>query len=255
MKTIADPKDNPMIKNLGHEALHDLLHFDRKIFRTLPVLLFRPGLLTEKTLGPERDVYVKPFTLFVFINFLFFLGKSKGIFAYSLDSYRDHFENLILKKEAALHITYNILAERFNTAIHFEEKEYLIIMVPLLALVVTILYKRWKLHYAAHLVFALHYYSFLILFLLVIPYLLLPVQWFFNILHLGINLFNSQIYFVLIIALVTFIYLLMALRRIYRQNYIITAFKSSVLSLTVLLLIAYVYRIALFFIVFRSLSE
>jgi hypothetical protein len=58
-------------------------------------------------------------------------------------------------------------------AIHFEEKEYLIIIVSLFAVVLTQLFIKRKIPYAAHLVFSLHYFSFLIIFLLVIPYILL----------------------------------------------------------------------------------
>jgi hypothetical protein len=86
------------------------------------------------------------------------------------------YEGIILKRQATLGVTMDILTERFNMAIHFEEKEYLIIMVPLFAMVLTLLFIKRKISYAAHLVFSLHYYSFLIIFLLVIPYIVWPVQ-------------------------------------------------------------------------------
>jgi Protein of unknown function (DUF3667) len=254
MKKISGPKD-PVVKDMTHEALHDLIHFDKKIFRTLPVLLFKPGLLTERTLQEQPSRYVRPFTMFVFVNFLFFLVKSKSIFNYTLDTYMGMYEEIILKKQAALGITMNTLAERFNMAIHFEEKEYLIIMVPLFALMLALLFIKRKIPYTAHLVFSLHYYSFLIIFLLVIPYILRPVQWILNNLHFGFDLTRSEFSFILIIMGVTFIYLLFALKRLYPQNLILTILKSFILSSTVIFLIAYVYRIALFFIVMHSISE
>ncbi|MDP9042433.1 MAG: DUF3667 domain-containing protein [Bacteroidota bacterium] len=255
MKIIPDPEAPPVVKDMTHDALHDLIHFDKKIFRTLPVLLFKPGLLTEKTLEEPQSRYVRPFTLFVFINFLFFLVKSKGIFNYKLDTYMNIFEGMILKKQAALHVTMSILAERFNMAIHFEEKEYLIIMVPLFALILMLLFINRKTRYPDHLIFSLHFYSFLIIFLLLIPYILWPVQWILTAIHSRIDLTHSELSFILIIIVVTFIYLLLALRRLYRQNILFTILKSLFLSCAVIFLIAYVYRIALFFIVMRSISE
>ncbi len=255
MKSTPDTKDHQAAKEMTHEALHDLIHFDKKIFRTIPVLLFRPGLLTARTLEEQPSRYVRPFTMFVFINFLFFLVKSKSIFNYTLDTYMGRFEEIIYKKQAALHITMDILAERFNMAIHFEEKEYLVIMVPLFALALTLLFINKKIPYAAHLVFSLHFYSFLIIFLLLIPYIVRPIQWILSALHSGFDLTHSEFSFILIIIGVTFIYLLFALIRLYRQNLILTILKSLILSCTVIFLIAYVYRIALFFIVMHSISE
>ena len=69
-----DPVKKPAsMKHMAHEALHDLMHFDDKLFKTLPALLFRPGLLPEKSLEGDQQRYVKPFTLFVFLNFIFFI--------------------------------------------------------------------------------------------------------------------------------------------------------------------------------------
>jgi hypothetical protein len=254
MEKTPDPED-PVVKNMTHEALHDLIHFDKKIFRTLPILLFKPGLLTERTLVEQPSRYVRPFTMFVFVNFIFFLVKSKSIFNYTLDTYMSMYGEIILKKQAALGVSMNTLTERFNMAMHFEEKEYLIIMVPLFALVLTLLFIKKKIPYTAHLVFSLHYYSFLIIFLLVIPYIVRPVQWLLTNLHSRFDLTHSELSLILIIIGVTFIYLLFALKRLYRQNLILTILKSLLLSCTVIFLIAFVYRIALFFIVMHSISE
>jgi Protein of unknown function (DUF3667) len=248
-------KDKTTVKEMSHEALHDLIHFDKKIFRTVPILLFKPGLLTERTLEEPKSRYVRPFTLFVFINFVFFMIKSKSIFNYTLDSYMDTFETAILKKQAALNISMSTLAERFNMAIHFEEKEYLIIMVPLFALALTLLYINKKIQFTQHLVFALHFYSFLIIFLLLVPWLVRPVQALLNSLHSNLDLTHSEFHFILIIITVNFFYLYFSLKRVYGQRMWLTSLKSLFLSLTVLALIIYVYRIALFFIVMRSLSE
>jgi hypothetical protein len=248
-------KDKTTAKEMGHEALHDLLHFDKKIFRTMPILLFKPGLLTERTLKEPKSRYMRPFTLFVFINFLFFTIKSKSIFNYTLDSYMNTFEAAILKKQAELHISMSTLAERFNMAIHFEEKEYLIIMVPLFALALTLLYINKKIQFTQHLVFALHFYSFLIIFLLLIPWLIRPVQALINSWHLNLDLTHSEFHFILIILIVNFFYLYFSLKRLYSQTMWLTVVKSLFLSLTVLALIIFVYRTALFYIVMRSLTE
>lgn len=255
MNPIQKPADAVNVKNLGHEALHDLIHFDRKIFRTLPVLFLKPGLLTKKALSEERDRYVKPFTLFVFINFLFFLIKSKGIFAYTLDTYQNQYASFIQNKQIELRLSYQLISERFNTAIRFEEKEYLIIMVPLFALIVMLLYLNKRLHYARHLIFSLHFYSFFIIFLWVEIIALTWFQKLLNFCHIHLNIVHSERPFILLTIIFIGIYLFIALKNVYLQSNLSTLLKSFILSITVIGLIVFIYRIALFFLVMRSISE
>ncbi len=60
----------------GHvleEGLEGILHFDSKVFRTLRLLLFKPGELTQQFLAGHRVPFVPPIRLYVFISFVFFL--------------------------------------------------------------------------------------------------------------------------------------------------------------------------------------
>jgi len=69
-------------RTLGHvleEFLHGLLHVDTKAWRTLPMLLFRPGRLTREYVHGKRARYIAPFALFLFTIFLmFFVFGSVG---------------------------------------------------------------------------------------------------------------------------------------------------------------------------------
>lgn len=65
--------------SVGHvleEGLEGVFHFDSKVFRTLGLLLFKPGQLTRRFLAGQRVPYVPPIRLYVFISFLFFLVLS-----------------------------------------------------------------------------------------------------------------------------------------------------------------------------------
>ena len=62
-------------KTLGaffHDLLHGVLHFEGKIWRTLPMLLWRPGRLTREYIDGRRASYVSPIALFLFTIFLLF---------------------------------------------------------------------------------------------------------------------------------------------------------------------------------------
>jgi len=56
--------------HLSEEFLHGVLHFDAKGFHTVPLLFFRPGLLTRRYIEGQRTRYVSPMALFLFCIFL-----------------------------------------------------------------------------------------------------------------------------------------------------------------------------------------
>ena len=62
--------------HLIEEVLHGVLHFDAKGWRTLPLLVARPGLLTRRYIDGQRMRYVSPLALFLFTVFLMFFVAS-----------------------------------------------------------------------------------------------------------------------------------------------------------------------------------
>ncbi|HZF94856.1 MAG TPA: DUF3667 domain-containing protein [Allosphingosinicella sp.] len=55
-----------------HDVLHSVLHFEGKMWRTLPMLAWRPGELTRRYVEGERARFVSPMALFLFTVFLMF---------------------------------------------------------------------------------------------------------------------------------------------------------------------------------------
>ena len=56
----------------GHDLVHGVLHLDGKIWRTLPLLAWRPGELTRRYVDGERAKFVSPMAMFLFSVFLMF---------------------------------------------------------------------------------------------------------------------------------------------------------------------------------------
>jgi hypothetical protein len=77
---------NVPARHLLLEFLEGTLHFDTKFFRSLQLLLFKPGFLTREFNIGHRVAFVPPIRLYVFISFIFFLllslqsGKQKEFF-------------------------------------------------------------------------------------------------------------------------------------------------------------------------------
>jgi hypothetical protein len=57
---------------IGHDLAHGVLHFEGKIWTTLPELALRPGTLTRRYIHGERAKFVSPFALFLFSAFLLY---------------------------------------------------------------------------------------------------------------------------------------------------------------------------------------
>lgn len=59
--------------HLGEELLHGVMHFDSRIWRTLPLLVFNPGKLTREWVFGKRTRYVSPLAMFLFTVFVMFM--------------------------------------------------------------------------------------------------------------------------------------------------------------------------------------
>jgi hypothetical protein len=65
-----------------HDFLHGVLHFEGKIWRTLPLLAWKPGELTRRYINGQRASFVSPIALFLFTVFLTFavMGLTGNMF-------------------------------------------------------------------------------------------------------------------------------------------------------------------------------
>ncbi|MEO7655175.1 MAG: DUF3667 domain-containing protein [Sphingomicrobium sp.] len=64
------------IRAFFHDLVHGVLHFESKVWRTLPMLVWRPGELTRNYIEGQRARYVSPIALFLFSVFLMFAALS-----------------------------------------------------------------------------------------------------------------------------------------------------------------------------------
>jgi Protein of unknown function (DUF3667) len=55
-----------------HDFMHSVLHFDTRAWRTLPMIVVRPGTLTHRYIHGQRARFISPLALFLFTVFLMF---------------------------------------------------------------------------------------------------------------------------------------------------------------------------------------
>jgi hypothetical protein len=66
----------PSTVELLHEMLEGLTHSDSRLWRTLSLLWFKPGRLTEEFVAGRRVAYLPPFRLYLILSIVFFLVAS-----------------------------------------------------------------------------------------------------------------------------------------------------------------------------------
>jgi len=204
------------VGHFAHEAFHELVHLDSKLFRTLRDLLFRPGELTLAYFAGRKLRYVAPLRMFLTLFALQFLAYSayKPVAIYSIDGMlrldtTHKFERALDRSAAKRNIPIGELRESLN---HRWQKNMSLLSLGTIvgiALVLKLLYVRHKRYLAEHLVFAAHFMCFAyVMSLAMFPvYLVIGIRQ--SPLHSGLTVVTS---------LIAIIYLFHALRRYYGQG-------------------------------------
>jgi uncharacterized protein DUF3667 len=156
------------MKHFLHHGLHELTHFDSKIFRTVRALVFRPGLLTVEYLAGRRKRYVLPLRLFLVIFALnFFLYTRPGVALYDMRLITSNpqtkpFADLLERKAAKRHIDKDALFDQINE--HWQHNASLFQLGEVFFFAVWLAVLNWRRYFVEHLIFALHVSSFTLLF-------------------------------------------------------------------------------------------
>ncbi|HKS28246.1 MAG TPA: DUF3667 domain-containing protein [Pyrinomonadaceae bacterium] len=216
------------VKHFFGHLLHEITHLDsNKILKTLRDLVFKPGLLAEEYLAGRKGRYINPirvYLTFSAIYFLFAWGALLDFRGVPRESFRPaRVVAIAKKKNVDPQVVVDKIfqkAEKYSAALRFAS-------VLVSGLFLSVLYFGMKKYYVEHLIFSLYFYSFdflcKTLFALVIvgasaAHVKLPGRL--------LDLFYP----------VAFVYLLFALRRVYKESWGKTALKAVVLFVCEVLL-------------------
>lgn len=238
------------LKHYLEESVEGITHFDNKFFRTAKLLLAKPGELTADFFKGKRMAYLKPFQLFLICNILFFLlAGSLNIFSQPLYSYYAydpyvsfHTKETILKR-AQNDVEFKALATNFNSHVGTESKLYIALFIPALALAFALIFFNTKRYFTEHLVFATHYFSFMLIYFTLFTLLITkPFYWFTN------TEFSSTFDTVTsVINMVIFgSYFTIAARRFYKVGSY-QAFAGALITTILFVTILTGYRLLLFY--------
>lgn len=241
-------------RHLLEQLLESLIHFDGRLVRTARVLVTAPGKLTAAYLTGCHRPYVAPFHIFLVANIIFFLVQLLSgleVLTIPLASelqhqvYSSFAQRLVTQHLTGTGLSIGQYAPIFEHAEGLYAKSLIMLMLPLFAVAVGVLFVDRRKVAVAHLVFAVHYYAFLLVFLTVLfPAFALVIMAQH---HLGIpinaGLFDGIVS--LLEALFCLLYLAKSTAIVYQAG-LVRRWLSAGLLTAATLYILFAYRLILF---------
>lgn len=160
------------LHGLAEQVFEAFTNIDGRLLRSFRCLVMRPGLLTVAFLEGRRKPYLGPVALFLVANVLFFAVESLTggtVLSTPLDShlYKQPWsplaQTLVTHRLDALHTTAALYAPGFDAAAAVHARSLILLMALSFAVLPGLVFRRGRHPFAAHAVFSLHLYAFLLL--------------------------------------------------------------------------------------------
>ncbi len=195
------------MRHYFHEIIYQLIHIDAKIFKTILLLVTKPGQLTDEYLLGRKKKYIRPIRLYLVLSMLYFFSFSFFAKAALLDIRHlvkfDLTNRLLPAIQAKQQLLGSLSDELFyrtiNQQLNNKISLLLFLAIFIYAVVFKLIFLAKKRYYVEHLIFCLHLMSFSFL---------------RDMFFLPLYMVQKPIGFIL--ALVsTVIYLFLAMKRVY----------------------------------------
>lgn len=238
-------------RSFVNDAMKEFLSVDNKFFRSILPLLFRPGVLTQAYISGRQRRYIKPLSLFVFVNlFFFFVGYRIGLLNWSIAQDGKAAE-MINERAAQKGIDHAEFSRSLNEVFRNYQRSMFFGVIPLFAVAMKIILFRRKSTIIEHLVYSIHCHSS---FLVMLPVGLLTAIFIFGLFDTLIGTHIAQWignepglgYFALLII---FLYHFFALQRLYAGSRWRSAIEAGILSIALILIMIPLGQILLFWLV------
>jgi hypothetical protein len=222
--------------SLFHDGWHSLTHLDGRLWRTLWLLLAKPGEVSRQFVANRRASFLPPFRLYLIVSLLFFgligIAHHDDVINISVDaSERGKVceglqTNLSWMAERLRATCYKIVADSgasLRSMFLASLPRAMFLFLPLIAAGMMLLYWRPRRWYVEHLVFFLHNHSAAFL-MASFAMLLQQVAHALPVLKPAASLFEFAVFFWLVA------YLYFAMRRFYGQRRGRTLSKLAVIG-------------------------
>lgn len=242
------------LKALFDDVFHFFTHFDNKFFKTVKLVITKPGYLSVKYCEGVRKPYFKPTSLFficviLYLLFPLFAGLNMRFQTYVSNNYMyaEVAAPVVKKKLETSKITTDQLAEKYNNTSPKFAKVLILLFLPLSALVLQILFFKQRRYYFDHFILATELNTFYVL----IGFLLLPI-FVISIMALwpatASSFQDGSTFFKVILAAYHLVFAV-ALKRFYKEGWVWTIIKTLLFILAFMFVVRFIYNIILFYLV------
>lgn len=246
--------DDRKLKVLLGEFVSALFNLDNKFFKTIGLIIRKPGQLSEYYAVGKRKSFFKPSSLYLLLTVVYFVFTPFEIFVPNLSV---HTESTVYAAYAQEQVT-ALMADRSLSGEAFENRysalapgvaKWLILLyIPTLGAILLLLFYRHRGYLADHFLLSIeiNIYNMFAHFLL-LPALLVLLYLFLNL--MGKKDFNANdSILVPLIGLSLMRFFILSFRRFYRQKWWITVVKSIVFTFALGSFAFSFYRLLLFWI-------
>ncbi len=241
-----DPKHDFSVLHFLEETFEGFTHFDSRVLRSFWLLITKPGFLTAEFIAGRRVRYFKPIPMFIVtgVLFYFFLAKATAFYSNLGDMNLGYEESNFLSN--TFHVdTKSILTQKALEASSEPEKywqeiaadaahrskTWLFLIVPVWGLMLWLLFYR-KIKWAVpHLIYALHSFTFFVLFNMLC----------LLVLHFGLHFELVGDSYTLFLAFCFSLYNTVAVRRVYKLGKF-SSILAGISMMVLFLLILILYR-------------
>jgi hypothetical protein len=214
----------PTVGHLLEEVVETLTHADSRLWRTMQLILSKPGLLTVEFLAGRRQRYLPPIRLYFIVSFVFFLlltfqsDKFVDVRDSELSGAVDKCQQLVYRGPFPDQLEPRFRSACVRTLRDLEQgggqlsrgflhslPKAMFLLLPLFAGILNLFYWRPRRLYAEHLLFLVHHHSAVFLALIfvfvldrVMPasfsgyVILIFLVWLVWYCHRGLRVFHGQ---------------------------------------------------------------
>ena len=166
----------PTVGHFFSETVESLTHADSRLWKTLWLLLSKPGFLTKEFFEGKRSRYLPPIRLYIVLSVAFFLSlaiipsgdpASEGFSGIQMDSgcadieYTGPFPDFMTQKlqEACSRLQQGDGARAFSDAFLMNLPKAMWVLLPVFALLMLVFWWKPRRLYAEHVLFLIHNHS------------------------------------------------------------------------------------------------
>lgn len=245
------------LRHLAGEFIGTLFNIDNKFFKSIRLMLRRPGQLSQDYVNGRRRLYMRPSSLFLILAAVYFLFSPFEIFVAPLKThthysgYRAYASRVVQEKLSEDSISLEALSQAFNRQSEKVAKWLILLFLPAAGLILSGLFYKKGRYLADHFVLGieLNSYNLIMHFMLLPLFLVVAVLLVRALLSLEFLVTDAVLVPAIGLSFATFSTL--AFRRFYGQKWGESLLKAILFLLLIAQFAFVFYRFILFWITMR----